>query len=1131
MQSVMSSSARPQPLDLSDPAAGSPQGPGPRQDLETSLRALQASLAETQSIARLGSWDFDIATQRATWSDETYRIVGVDPATFIPSYDAFMQRIHPDDRAAFEKNYAESVANHATHDIDIRIVMDDGTIRCIHTRGRTFYDDAGRPLRSVGTVLDITERRKTQLALAASEKRYRDLVESISEMIWEADEHGRLTYVSPAIEKLLGYRPEEIIGKPFSYLMRPFETARVSEQMRGDLARKEASYGIESALLRKDGTEIAVESSIAPVYEGGQIVGYRGMAHDISDRKRTEARLKKSEMQLANALALSRAAPWEYDVASNRFTLNDMVYAIFGTSAEQIGGYQMSPAEYAERFVYPDDIPVVAGEVQIALETSDPDYSRELVHRFVHASGETGTLAVQVRVFQNESGRTIKTYGVIQDISQRRRMEEELSLSKALGATAIECSPEGILIVDANMRMISYNHVFMEMWRIPKQLMEASGITPWLKCLSAQIKDPDAYLARVHHLYDNPSETAHDKLELTDGRIFERDSVALYDENGKYLGRAWFFRDITERERAEQALRDSEQNFRAIFSTVRESIFVTELETGKFVEVNPSGCQMFGYSRDELIGADIGMISSGEPPYTLNDALKQRHGNLTDETTEFDWHCRKRDGTLFWAAVSLERGMFRGRERIFATLWDVTERKKAEDTILQMACYDPLTGLLNRRIFLDELERAIAQTDRADDHLAVLYLDLDHFKDINDILGHRVGDLLLKEVSGRLQAHVRKRDTVARFGGDEFAVIMSALDGPEDAALLSQKLLEVLEKPYFIRGNEIRSGTSIGIATYGSDSPDAESLITHADVALYRAKAEGRGTLRFFTESMAREVKSRVSLATELRTAISAGELELFYQPEVDLETGDIMGLEALLRWNHPTRGLVSPGAFVKSAEDAGIIIDLGRWVLWEACRQTREWMDMQIAPGFVAINLSALQFKTPGELEKDIGIALANFRLPPQMLELELTETVLMDASRRNSETLHRLRNKGVRISIDDFGTGYSSLDYLRRFHVDRVKIAQNFVGDIETVPGVRAIVRAALGLARELGLGVIAEGIETQEQLDLLKSWGCREGQGYYLARPLRALDVAQLLRIRPGLDLSGEPPATGRAAAPGQ
>jgi diguanylate cyclase (GGDEF)-like protein/PAS domain S-box-containing protein len=542
---------------------------------------------------------------------------------------------------------------------------------------------------------------------------------------------------------------------------------------------------------------------------------------------------------------------------------------------------------------------------------------------------------------------------------------------------------------------------------------------------------------------------------------------------------------------------------------------------------------MFGYTREEIIGSDIGLISSGKPPYTLRDALRERRGSLKGEAAEFDWHCRTRDGKLFWAAVSLQQGMFRGRQLLFATVWDITERKKAEETILQMACYDPLTGLLNRRVFVDELERAIDQTSRSYGYLAVLYLDLDHFKDINDILGHRVGDLLLAEVSRRLQAQVRKSDTVARFGGDEFAVIMSELADPEDAAVLSQKLLQVLDEPCLIQGNEIRAGTSIGIATYGADSPDAESLITHADVALYRAKAEGRGTFRFFTDAMDREVKARVSLAAELRTAISGHELELHYQPEVELETGDIVGVEALVRWNHPDKGLIGPHDFIVAAERAGLIIDLGRWVMREACRQTKIWMDMQVAPTFMAINISALQFKTPGELENDVAAVLAEFGLPPDKLELELTETVLMDASRRNSETLHRLRDRGVRIAIDDFGTGYSSLDYLRCFHVDRIKIAQNFVSDLETVQGNQAIVRAALGLARELGLKVVAEGIETREQLDLLKSWGCQEGQGYYFARPLSAEHVTQLLRNRPSLDMRGELAETrnGRAkdAAP--
>jgi diguanylate cyclase (GGDEF)-like protein/PAS domain S-box-containing protein len=1108
---MSSSSTHENPLDIASPAPATSSADAVKHGAaDEHLRAIQSSLSETQAIAHLGSWDFDVATQKADWSDETYRIIGVDPATFVPSYEGLIARIHPDDRAAFDENYIRSVADHGIHDIDIRVVTDEGTIKYVHTRGRTYYDAEGRPVRSIGTILDITERREAETALAQSEKRYRALVETISEMIWETDIGGTLTYVSPAVERIVGCRPEEVLGKPYTVLLSPYEAMHIVERARKIVEPDGSIRALETSVLRTDGVEVPVEASVTPVVEAGNVVGYRGVTRDISERKRTEATLKQSEVQLANALELSRAAPWEYDVATNLFTFNDIFYAIFGTTADEVGGYQMTPEAYAERFVYPADIPTVAGEVQIALETSDPDFSREIHHRFNYANGDIGMIAVNIRVVHDENRRTVKTYGVNQDITKRKRLEEELIVSRALAATAVECSLEGVLIVDTAMRVITYNRVFLEMWRIPRELAAGGDDAALLQFVASELDDPDGFIARVRHLYDTPAEIArHEKFELNDGRVFDRDCVPLYDENGKYLGRAWFFRDITESMLIEQAIRQSEENFRAIFATVREGIFVTEPDTGKFIEVNPSGCRMFGYSRDELIGADIGMISSGEPPYTLEDAVRDRHDTLTDEPTEFDWHCRTRDGRLFWAAVSLQHGMFRGRNLIFATLWDITERKKAEATILQMACYDPLSGLLNRRVFMEALDRAIAHTSRTNDYLAVLYLDLDHFKDVNDILGHRAGDLLLEEVSRRLRDTVREDDTVARFGGDEFAVLMSQIPDPEDAAVLAQKLVGVLAAPYTVHGNEVRCGTSIGIATYGEDSPDAESLITHADVALYRAKAEGRGTFQFFTEAMDHEVKARVSLANELRAAISNGQLELYYQPQVQFDTGNIVGLEALVRWNHPRKGLVGPSEFIEAAERAGLIIDLGRWVMQSACRQARAWLDMQLVPKLVSVNISALQFKSSAELEKDIAQTLIENRLAPQMLELELTETVLMDASRRHREVLERLRDRGIRIAIDDFGTGYSSLDYLRKFHVDRIKIAQNFVCDLENAPGERAIVRAAMGLARELGLGVIAEGIETKEQLLLLTSWGCREGQGYYFARPLPVAEMTDLLR----------------------
>jgi diguanylate cyclase (GGDEF)-like protein len=441
---------------------------------------------------------------------------------------------------------------------------------------------------------------------------------------------------------------------------------------------------------------------------------------------------------------------------------------------------------------------------------------------------------------------------------------------------------------------------------------------------------------------------------------------------------------------------------------------------------------------------------------------------------------------------------------------DITERKQSESYIHHLARHDGLTGLPNRHVFVDAVGDAIMRTRRDGKVLAVLYLDLDHFKDINDTLGHPVGDLVLKEVAARLLAEARATDTVARFGGDEFAILQAGLADAGDAAAFAERILASLSAPFFLDGNEIRTGTSVGIALYDAANGDVEKLLTQADVALYRAKAEGRGTFRYFTESMDVEVHTRVRLGTELRHALAAGQLFLVYQPQVEVSSGRIVGVEALLRWQHPERGLISPSEFIPIAEKTGLIVAVGQWVLREACRQARSWLDAGIAPTLMAVNLSGLQFKSPHELESRIAQVLAESGVAPQNLELELTESMLMDASQEHNDVLLRLRASGLRLAIDDFGTGYSSLDYLRRFPVDRIKIAQNFIAEMTSNNGDAAIVKAALSLARELHLPAIVEGVETAEQLALLRAWGCLEVQGYYFARPMLPDAIAQLLRV---------------------
>ena len=499
----------------------------------------------------------------------------------------------------------------------------------------------------------------------------------------------------------------------------------------------------------------------------------------------------------------------------------------------------------------------------------------------------------------------------------------------------------------------------------------------------------------------------------------------------------------------------------------------------------------------------------------------------------FESQHRRKDGAVIDVECSISFLRATGQFLCFAR--DITNRKRAEEQIARMARYDSLTGLPNRRVFVEDLEQAIARARRGVTSFAVLYLDLDHFKDVNDTLGHPVGDVLLIKVAERLRANVRADDTVARFGGDEFAVILNNIAEPASAAAVSERILgaiadptaiqakaaavaaDVADKivravtePITIEANRIHSGASVGIAIYGPGSLDAETMLSHADVALYQAKVERRGTYRFFTDGMDVEVRARVSMSAQLRDAIALDQLFLMYQPQVDIDTGRIVGLEALVRWQHPTLGVVGPGQFIPAAERHGLIVSLGHWVMDEACRQAKRWLDAGVAPPLIAVNLSAIQFKLPLELERDIAAIMSELGLPPQILELELTESVLMDASRGHNDVLLRLREKGHRIAIDDFGSGYSSLDYLRRYPVDRIKIAQTFIADIGIESGNDAIVKAALSLARELNIEVVVEGVETAAQLELLQAWGSRIVQGFYFARPLSVPDATALLRI---------------------
>jgi diguanylate cyclase (GGDEF)-like protein/PAS domain S-box-containing protein len=534
-------------------------------------------------------------------------------------------------------------------------------------------------------------------------------------------------------------------------------------------------------------------------------------------------------------------------------------------------------------------------------------------------------------------------------------------------------------------------------------------------------------------------------------------------------------------------------------------IMIADLR-GTIEYVNPRFCQINGYGEEELIGRNPRILKSGE---TDPEVYRGMWATLAmGEEWRGEFKNRRKDGISYWCmeTISPIRDKSGKITHFVAVIEDVSERKFAEATIHRLAFYDPLTELPNRRLLRQSLERAAAWSTRNGMGVALFYVDLDRFKTINDTLGHAAGDALLVAVGRRFRDCVREIDTLARLGGDEFAVVVGNVRSEQDAAAVAEKLVRELRIPVVIDGHELNVTASIGIALYPEDTEDIDTLVKNADTAMYQAKAEGKNTYRFFSRVPGSFSAEGLAIENGLRKAVERGELFLEYQPKMELATGRIYGMEALVRWQHPTLGRIPPVKFIPLAEEIGEIAAIGHWVLLTACRQTQRWRqaghDLK-----VSVNLSALQFHQPDLLEA-IAAALAEAGLPAHALELEITESTLVINPEQATRTLRSLRDLGIDISIDDFGTGYSSLGYLKAFPVTVLKIDRSFVDSLGGVRGDRTIVNAIIALAKSLELNVVAEGVENQEQMDILRELDCDAIQGYFLSRPLAPPDFEALM-----------------------
>lgn len=701
-------------------------------------------------------------------------------------------------------------------------------------------------------------------------------------------------------------------------------------------------------------------------------------------------------------------------------------------------------------------------------------------------------------------------FSIVHDASARTRAEAQLRDSEERYRLTFEQAAVGIVHSSIEGRILRCNARFAEIIGYPleevgsltfQQITMPEELAEGLK-LNQQIWAGESARATVEKRY----------IRKDGSLIWAKLTVSLLrDSEGRALHSIAMVEDINALKASQEALRVSETHYRTIFQTSLDGIAITQMSDGRYIDVNKAFLDLLGYERDEMIGktsVELGCWAGTKDRENMLEALRQK-SSVPDLKVRY----RRKNGELFWIQISTTVMEIEGVTCLLSMMRNISDAKAAEDEIRNLAFYDHLTQLPNRRLLMDRLRQVLAAGNRKNRKHALLLAGLDHFRTLNDSLGHDTGDILLQEVSRRLLLCVGEADAVTRLGGDEFAVILDDVsDVPEEAAaraeILGRKILAAVSRPHLLDGREWHSTCSIGITVFGDQEDALNEVLPQADIAMDQAKAAGRNTIRFFAPALQAAVNARASMEVDLRRAIKTQQFRLYYQPQI--ERGNLVGAEALIRWIHPAHGVVSPDKFIPLAEATGLIVPLGKWALETACGQIAAWADRGEDNLSVAVNISAREFRQPNFIEQVLS-TLYHTGANPQRLKLELTESMLVENIEAVIATMTELRSHGLRFSLDDFGTGYSSLAYLRRLPLDQLKIDRSFVRDMLVDVTSGAIAQTIISLGRVMGLPVIAEGVETEEQRDFLAGLGCHAFQGHLFSRPL-PLEEFELLLSEP-------------------
>ncbi len=1018
----------------------------------------------------------------------------------------WLDRVHPDDRAATVRLIDAARAARRPFRVEYRLGHADGTWRWVIDAGAPRYAEDRTFLGYVGSVIDIDERRRAEAALREDEERYRTLVETSPEAVYVLDA-GVIVFANRRAASLLGAAvPEDLIGRRSDDLVDPAclplvraRSARLTEPG----ARNEPA---EVLMRRLDGTPLTVESASSAVAMGGRLAK-QVVLRDVGERRRAEAALRELGARL-DALASAGIVGITLVEGERVTEANDAFLAMLGYAREDLAAGRLcwpaltGPGEEEAA----GGGPGAEGEAMLAAGACRP-FERECVAR----DGRRVPVLLGAVALDPERRRRL---WLVQDISERKRAEAALAESEARLRLAQEAAGAGTWELDLATRRVRLSPESLRLHGLPEDHAGELDEAGWAATVHPDDRaDALAAVARViaeGGLYDRTF-----RVPLPDGpvRWIQGLGRAEHARDGRPLRLVGLNLDVSARRAAEAALRESEAKLRATREHAGVGIGEVDAE-GRFLSVNPALCAITGCPADELIGRGFLDITHAEEEAEPEREAYRRLVAGRDRGYTIEKRYRRRDGTERWAVISASAvrdpaGRFLFGVRI---VQDIHERRLAEERVRHLAQHDPLTGLPNRALLQDRLQQALLQARRHGDRVGLLLLDLDRFKDTNDTLGHDAGDALLREVARRLAACVRAGDTVARLGGDEFAIVLPRLPSPDAAAAAAAKIGAVLGEPVAHGGAAIRTAASIGIAVFPDDGAEPGHLLKHADLALYKAKAEGEGAYCFFEPDLRRRLERRKGIEHELRLALAGGEIVPFFQPKVRLADGKLIGFEALARWAHPERGIVPPAEFLPVAEETGLIVPLGEAVLQQAVAAVGSWQERhRLAPRFLAVNVAAAQLRRGG-FAAVVREVLAESRLAPRQLVVEVTEGVFLGrGTDRVAAELEALHAQGVTVALDDFGTGYASLAHLKRFPVGVLKVDQSFVRDMLADPGDAAIVRAVINLGHSLGMKVTAEGVETPEQADWLRLQGCDHAQGYLFGRPMPAGRVPAVLRRR--------------------